>query len=211
MNKIEQCFIFKILMFLFVSCILGCATMPKEGHRFYQSSPKPATEIALVFSMSTVHIKTVQLKGENESRLVSYFGAMHELELLPDEYVLGMTYSSVNTFSHSQRHGSYTELKINIQKDNIYFIYPEFIVEKNMPLYLQNTLNLTVTWHPVVRKINEYSKEECKKGYGGNCPDREDIMQMAKKYLQSERLVKSYYPFEKPINDEGRIYFGYWR
>lgn len=183
---------------LLVVCMLGCAT---NAYRFYSGLPLPGNEIALAWGVSGCRITYLHDEREKEEKLLFSYGHDNTLfDLLPGQYISGITYRSPS----GSFIGGRVQLKLNVQAGNIYIIYPEI----TGPWGNQ-------TWRPIFVNINYYNKEDCEKYNGrGSCPDKDEISKWTTEYLQSERRTMSYYPLEKPrVEDfEGvrRVYNGYW-
>jgi hypothetical protein len=135
------------------------------------------------------------LKGDDASRM---------LDLLPGQYIIGITYShsSGGSFTRALTLGDKSRLKISTEAGNIYIIYP-LLGEKK--------------WQPVIVNINDYIKEECKKHIKYvECPDKEEIRKRAQTYLQGERPIMTFHPLSEtphytPATEEAkRDIKGFW-
>jgi len=206
-RKITQRMSFSISL-LFISCLLGCATADfAGGNRFYSGVALPKNEIALVFAINDCFIYDIRNESEREERLFGDklvgWGPWDMLDLLPGIYTTDIIYKK-STAGTKNELGGIGQVRINVLEGNIYIIYPEFIRSKEKN-----------TWRPIHVNINDYTKEDCQKmnGPSDSCYEKDKILELATKYLQSERPVMNFYSFQKPIMDiwTRRTYHGVWR
>lgn len=196
-----------VLLF-FLCCLFGCAT-GSGTHRFYSGPPLPKKEIALVYAVAGCHMRDVRNTQEEETKYLDYLkgdAASRMLELLPGQYMIGITYSRSSTAvgyetRRTQTLGDKVRLKISAGAGNVYIIYP-LLSEKK--------------WQPVIVNINDYSKEECEKNNRSGCPDKEGISKRSNSYLQSERPIMTFHPLSEtpyaiPVTEEAkRDIKGFW-
>ena len=207
-------------LLFFMCCLLGCATADFGwGNRFYSGKPLPNSEIVLVFAVNDCSIYDIRDETEKEEKIFGFkllgLGPWDMLDLLPGRYIAGVIYSrSTHGYTYSKgpstgyTMGARVQVKLDVQAGNIYVIYPEM-----------TRANERSTWHPIFVSINDYSKEECQRKYGplDSCYEKDKILELATKYLQSERRIMSYHPFKEPIANiwetDGvrRIVNGVWR
>ena len=193
---------------LAMCCLVGCATANLGwGNRFYSGVALPKNEIALVFATNDCFIYDIRNESEREERLFGDklvgWGPWDMLDLLPGIYTAGVIYKK-STAGTKNELGGIGQVRINVLEGNIYVIYPEFIRSKEKN-----------TWRPINVNINDYTKEDCQKmnGPSDSCYEKDKILELATKYLQSERPTMNFYPFQKPIMDiwTRRTYHGVWR
>jgi hypothetical protein len=181
-------------LFLFICSLLGCATY--QGGRFYSGLPLPKNEVALVYAVLGCNIHGILDEREKEEKFLfcNSYGPSKMLELLPGKYNTGMMYETYNS------KGSGLRLDLNLQASNIYIIYPEIWHKGGM------------VWRPIIVNINDYTVEECNKYNGrGSCPDKDKIREWATEYLQGERRILSYVPFNTPKIQGKRVFNGCWQ
>jgi hypothetical protein len=193
---------------LSMCCLLGCATADFGwGNRFYSGRPLPSNEIALVFAVNDCSIYDIRDETEKEEKVFGDklvgWGPWDMLDLPPGTFIAGVIYSR-STAGTRYELGGRGEVQINAQAGNIYILYPEFTKAKEKN-----------TWRPILVNFNDYSKEDCQKMYGplDSCYEKDKIRELATKYLQGERRIMSFHPFEKPIMNiwTRRLYNGVWR
>mgnify|MGYP003589540288 CR=1 FL=1 len=200
---------------LLVTChLLGCATADfSRGHRFYSGPPLPNKEIALVFAGINCTISDIRVETEQGEKMLGD-GPSDMLDLLPGLYIAGIRYSRTSegfynpAATNYPRPGSMTigdrvQLGLDVRAGNIYIIYPEITGTKGRE-----------TWRPVIVNINDYRKEECQKFNRWDCVDKDRILELAAKYLKSERRIMTYHQLEKPYVMESRgtrrVINGFW-
>ena len=209
-RNVEQNMFLSISL-LFMCCLLGCATADIGwGNRFYSGTPLPKNEIALVFAVNNCSIYDIRDETEKEEKIFGEkllgWGPWDMLDLLPGRYSAGVIYSrsTAGTYTMTYATGGRVQAELNVQAGNIYVIYPEITRAKE-----------GTTWRPIFVNIYDYSKEDCQREYGplDSCYEKDKIWELATKYLQSERRIMSYHPFEKPIMNiwTRRDYSGVWR
>jgi hypothetical protein len=196
-----------ILLF-FLCCLSGCAT-GSGAHRFYSGPPLPKNEIALVYAVVDCHIHDVRNMREEETKYLDYLkgdAASRMLELLPGQYMIGITYSRSSTAvgyetRRTQTLGDKVRLKISAGAGNVYIIYPSFNGGK---------------WQPIIANINDYSEEECEKHNKSGCPNKEGISKRSNKYFLGERPIMIFHPLSEtsyaiPVTEEAkRDIKGFW-
>jgi len=204
-------------LLFFMCCLFGCATTDFGwGNRFYSGRPLPNSEIALVFAVNDCSIYDIRDETEKEEKVFGFkllgWGPWDMLDLLPGQYIAGVIYMrSSHGYTYGKgpdtglTMGGRVQVELNVQAGNIYVIYPEM-----------TRANEKSTWHPILVDINGYNKEECQRKYGGglnSCYEKDKILELATKYLQSERRIMSYHPFKKPTYDgfTRRDSSGVWR
>ena len=200
----------------FMCSLLGCATADFGwGNRFYSGNPLPNNEIALIFAVNACSIHDIREETEKEEKVFGFkmvgWGPWDMLDLLPGRYIAGVIYSTTSHgYAYGKGHttgitmGARTLVSLDARPGNIYVVYPEIIKTSDR-----------IDWRPILANINDYSKEECQRKFRspGSCHEKDIIMELAGKYLQSERRMMSYHPFEKPVMNiwTRRDYNGVWR
>ena len=197
-----------VVLLFFMCCLTGCAT-GSGAHRFYSGPPLPKNEIALVYvASSDCHIRDIRNETEKETRYLDLLRATSSmLDLLPGQYIIGITYSHTSTVSgyetrRTQTLGDKVRVKLNAEAGNVYIIYPSFDGGK---------------WRPINVNINDYDIKECKKynKYEG-CPSKEGISKRTNAYLQGERPIMSFHPLSEtpyaiPVTEEAKHDIkGFW-
>lgn len=236
-----KCILSLTALLFFVCCLVGCATADFGwGNRFYQGKPLPSSEVALVFATNDCSIYDIRNETEKEEKIFGFklvgWGPWDMLDLLPGRYFVGVMYLRSNHgytygkgFTTGQTMGGRGQVQLNVQAGNIYVIYPEIMNEtesnKDKDSYgrpispAHNTKEAVRKWRPIVVNFNDYSKEECQKKFGAldSCYEKDKIMELAAKYLRSERLIMTFRPFKEPIEKMWEVdgvrgmYNGVWR
>lgn len=194
-----------VALFLFICCLSGCAT-ESGSHRFYSGPPLPKTEIALVYAVRGCYMRDVRSETEKEGRHLDYFkdAGSGMLDLLPGEYIIGITYShsSADFEKRTQTLGDKIRIKLHARPGNVYIIYPSIDGSK---------------WQPIIVNIDDYDMNKCEKhNKYESCPSKEVIGAKTTAYLNSERPVMRFHPlsetpYYKPVTEEAkREIKGFW-
>jgi hypothetical protein len=228
-----KCILSLTALLFSVCCLVGCATADFGwGNRFYTGNPLPKNEIALVFAINDCFIYDIRNETEKEEKIFGLklvgWGPWDMLDLVPGRYFAGIIYSR-GTAGTTYTMGGRVQTQINVQAGNIYVIYPEVTDEtesnKHKDSYgrqintTRNTKEAARKWRPIIVNFNDYSKEECQMRFGplDSCYEKDKIMELAAKYLHSERLIMTFRPFKEPIQKMWEVdgvrgmYNGVWR
>ncbi len=203
LNKIKMFVEYNIyiaLLLLLIGCFFGCAT-GTGAHRFYAGPPLPKDEISLLYAFNGCKIRNVLNKIEDETRHLDFLhnAASEMLDLIPGEYILGITFSHSSSSMGNRTHvlGDKVQLKLNAKPGNTYLIYPEISTQNN--------------WKPVIVNMKNYSPKECEV-----CPSKDKIQKQIKEYLQSERPILRFHPlsetsYYKTVTEEAKQNIkGFW-
>jgi len=195
--------LFFAALLLVVCCQSGYAS---GAHRFYSGSPLPKNEIALVYAVKGCHIRDVRDEREKETKYLDVLrdAASGLLDLLPGQYIVGITYkSSKSTFENTTSAlGDKVRLEFNAEAGNIYVVYPAID---------------GVKWKPVIVNIKGYDMTQCNRSNKyEDCPSIEVIDKKITAYLQSDRPILRFHPlsetpYYKPVTEEAkRDIKGFW-
>jgi len=193
-----------VLLFLLTVGICGCATTTPVGHRFYFGPPRPNNEVALVYAVAGCSINDIRNESEKDLKKIAH-DPPRELELLPGQYIAYVNFEQHHGIEITME-GGISQLRLSLQGGNIYIIYPE--IEGRKEESKKFFKKAGETWRPIIVNISDYKREACRDSrYGLSCPSKDRILELATKYLQSERRIMTYHPPEVFLGIEQS---GYW-
>ena len=206
-------YIYIALLPLLIGCLFGCAT-GTGAHRFYSGPPLPKKEIALVYAFNGCKIRDVRNKIEEETRYLDFVkdAASGMLDLIPGEYVLGITFSHSSSSMGNRTHvsGDKVRIKLNVKQGDVYIIYPK-ISTQNKKTYQKGNKKWQKIWQANIVNLKDYSSKECEL-----CPSEDKIQRKIKEYLNSGRPVLKFHPlsetpYYKTVTEEAkRNIKGFW-